>query len=574
MIDGGTVEVIRHYFVSTGEQMRRTLIQTAFNPVIYEVHDFGISIYDGDLQLIAEAPGIPEFLGANDYAIRKGVEHIGAENLEPGDVALLNYPYWSSSHTYDAILFAPVFVPGASSPQAYLAVRAHWMDLGGKDPSYVLDSTDMHQEGLILPATRVVKKGRIDEEIMDILRFNSRMPDLIIGDFNAQLAAMRVGEQRMVEIFEKFGLDVIDQAIERIIAHGESIARDAIRALPDGRWSAEDWMDGDGITDDPIRLAVTVTIDGDRMIADYSDSSPAVPGPVNLPFGQTQSMARTIFKSMTTPQEPTNAGHFRPLEVIAPPGNICHAVYPAPTFAALTTAVGLELIHKALSQTLDSVPACSAGDMTTFDLTGIHPRSGELFSISQNEGIGWGATKEHDGGNGLQHPCTSGMHNTSIEVFEQKAPVIHERLEIRTDSGGAGRRRGGLGTRRDIRAVTPVEILAMHQKTRTRPWALQGGKEAESSALIAWPGTPRERALSTERFDLEPGESFHHFAGGGGGYGDPLEREPDRVVDDVLDGYISVEAAARDYGIVVAVDGSWTPDERRTAHEQEGRDGQ
>ena len=563
MIDGGTIEVIRHYFVSTGEQMRRTLIQTAFNAVIYEVLDFGISIYDGDLRLIAEAPGLPEFLGANDYAIVKGVEHIGVGNLEPGDVALLNYPYWSSSHTYDAILFAPVFIPGASSPRAYLAVRAHWMDLGGKDASYILDSTDMHQEGIILPATKLVKKGQIDQEIMDILRFNSRMPDLIVGDFNAQLSAIRVGERRMIEIFDKFGVDIVEEAIERIIAHGEAMARDAVRALPDGRWSAEDWMDGDGISDDLIRLAVTVTIDGDRMIADYSDSSPAVRGPVNLPFGQTQSMARTIFKSMTTPREPTNAGHVRPLEVIAPPGNIFHAVYPAPTFAALTTAVALELIHKALAQTLESVPAASGSEIPTFDLTGIHPRSGELFSISQNEGIGWGAMKEHDGGNGLQHPCTSLMRNTSIEVFEQKAPILHERLELRTDSGGAGRRRGGLGTRRDIRAVAPVEILSMHQKTRTRPWALHGGKEAETSAMIAWPGTPRERAVSTVRFDLEPGEGFHHFSGGGGGYGDPLEREPERVVDDVLDGYISVEAAERDYGIIVAADGSWTPDARR-----------
>jgi N-methylhydantoinase B len=580
MIDGGTIEVIHHYLVSTGEQMRRTLIQTAFNPVIYEVLDFGISIYDADLQLIAEAPGLPDFLGANDYAIRRGVEHIGKGNLAPGDVAMLNYPYWSSAHTSDALLFAPVFVPHRSFPQAYLAVRAHWMDLGGKDASYILDSTDVHQEGIILPATKLVKKGQVDEEIMDILRFNSRMPDLIVGDFNAQLAAIRVGERRMLEIFEKFGLDVVEHAVARIIAHGEAMARDAVRALPDGRWSAEDWMDGDGISDDLIRLAVTVTIEGDRMIADYSDSSPMVRGPVNVPFGATQCMARTVFKSMTTPREPTNAGHIRPLEVIAPPGNIFHAVYPAPTFAMWTTFVALELIHKALAQTLDSVPAASGSDVPSFDITGVHPLRGELFSVSQNEGIGWGAMKEHDGANGLQHPSTSLLRNTSIEVLEQKAPILHERLELWMDSGGAGRRRGGLGTRRDVRATAPVEILSLKQKTRTRPWSLHGGKDAEPTAMVAWPGTPRERQVRVERFDLEPGEGFHHFAGGGGGYGDPLQREPARVVDDVLDGYVSVESAERDYGIIVAADGSWTPDARRGGQRsldvdgEEDRDGE
>jgi len=209
------------------------------------------------------------------------------------------------------------------------------------------------------------------------------------------------------------------------------------------------------------------------------------------------------------------------------------------------------------------VPAASGSDVPSFDITGIHPRTGELFSVSQNEGIGWGAMRDHDGANGLQHPSTSLLRNTSIEVLEQQAPILHERLELWTDSGGPGRRRGGLGTRRDIRATAPIEILSLKQKTKTRPWALHGGGTAEPTAMVAWPGTDRERVIRTERFDLEPDERFFHFAGGGGGYGNPLEREPERVVDDVLDGYVSREAAARDYGVIVADDGTWTLDERR-----------
>jgi N-methylhydantoinase B len=172
-LDGATVEVVRSYLASAVEQARRTLVRTAFNPVIYEVLDFGISLYDDRLRLIAEAPGITHFLGANDYAIVKGVEYVGAETLRPGDVVMLNYPYWNSAHTYDALLFAPVFVNAGDGPAGYLCVRAHWMDLGGKDPAYVLDSTDMHQEGLVFPGTRIVKQGVIDDEILELIRFNT-----------------------------------------------------------------------------------------------------------------------------------------------------------------------------------------------------------------------------------------------------------------------------------------------------------------------------------------------------------------------------------------------------------------
>src|SRR5262249_54692217 len=231
VLDGATVEVVRNYLSSAVEQMRRTLVRAAVNPVIYEVLDFGISMYDSTLRLIAEAPGITSFLGANDYAIVKGVEYVGVEALEPGDVVMLNYPYWNSAHAYDALLFAPVYERD-ERPSAYLCVRAHWMDLGAKDPAYVLDSTDMHQEGLILPGTKIVKRGRIDNEILEILRFNSRLPELVVGDFHAQLAAIRVGEQRLTQIYEKFGRDVVELAVEQVLHHGERLARAAVAALP------------------------------------------------------------------------------------------------------------------------------------------------------------------------------------------------------------------------------------------------------------------------------------------------------------------------------------------------------
>ncbi len=558
-LDGATVEVIRHYLNSTAEQMRRALVRTAFNPVIYEVLDFGISIYDRDCRLISESTGILTFLGANDYAIHKGVEKVGVENLHPGDVVMVNYPYWSGAHVYDAMLFAPVFDGDGERPDAYLAVRAHWMDLGAKDPGYVLDSTSMHQEGLIMPGVKLVRRGEIDEQIMDILRYNSRMPETIMGDFHAQVSAIRVGERRLRQIWKKFGRRSVEEAIDRIIEHGALTAAEAVIAMPDGTWSAHDWLDDDGISHDLIRMAVTVTIAGDRFTVDYGDSDLAVPGPVNMPFGKTMSLAKSVFKSLTTPHTPANHGHFEPLTVECPPGNLFHAVYPAATFTLWTGMAAFELINKALAQGMEQINASSGSDEPGFMAVGTHPDTGEMYAVSNNEGIGWGATPEHDGATALQHPSTTAVRNTSMEVLEHKSPIFHERLELRQDSGGAGKWRGGLGICREVRFLDSGEMLSMKKKTKTKPWALRGGHEPATNAMIVWPDTDREQRARMERFSMEPGDGFRNLSAGGGGWGDPLDRSVELVREDVLDGYVSAEQAEVVYGVRVSADGKAIP---------------
>ena len=559
-LDGATVEVIRHYLNSTAEQMRRTLVRTAFNPVIYEVLDFGISVYDRERRLISESSGILSFLGANDFAIHKGVEKVGVENLHPGDVVIINVPYWSGAHAADAMLFTPVFCEGSELPDAYLAVRAHWMDLGAKDPGYVLDSTSVHQEGLILPGVKLIRRGEVDPQIMAILRYNSRMPETIIGDFNAQISAMRVGERRLRQIWEKFGLAEVDAAIDLIIEHGAETAREAVRAMPDGQWSTHDWLDDDGISHDLIRMAVTVTIEGERFTVDYGDSDDGVPGPVNMPFGSTLSQAKNVFKSLTTPETPANHGHYAPLEVICPPGNLFHAVYPAATYTLWTAMASFELIHKALAQGMDFIAASSGSDEPGFMAVGAHPDTGEMYSVSNNEGIGWGATPDHDGSNALQHLSTTAVRNTSMEVLEHKSPIFHERLELHRDSGGAGLWRGGLGVCREVKWLAVGELLSMKKKTKTKPWALAGGHEPQTTnTMIVWPDTERAHRARMERFTMQPGEGFRNFSAGGGGWGDPLDRPIDLVREDVLDEYVSAEQAEQVYGVRVEADGTATP---------------
>jgi len=550
---GITAAMLRSYLNSIAEEMRRTLIRTAFNPVIYDVLDFGISIYDEKLDLIAEAVGIPFFIGANDYAIKKAVEYVGVENLEPGDVLIMNYPYWNAAHTLDVTLFAPIFHRSCKEPIAYECIRAHWMDLGAKDAGYVLDSTDMHQEGIIFPGTKVCKRGVLDKEIIDLIRFNSRMPDIVLGDLNAQIAAVRTGERRFNQIFDKFDFEVIRESIRLILDNGEQAALDVLAELPHGTWTATDYIDDDGINDELIELKATVTITSNEFSVDFTGSSNAVKGPVNMPFGATQSICRMIFKSLTTPNEPSNAGHFRPLRVKAPPGTIFHATYPVATFTLWTGMAELELIFKALAQGLvDRVSASSGGEVPGFMMVGIHPETRRFYALSNNEPVGWGACATHDGANALQHRSSSVVRNTPIEVLELRTAMLIERMELRTDSGGAGKYRGGLGVVREITFTDTGELITVMKKTKTRPWGLAGGCDAEPNGMYLFVGTDREMRVGTYRVTVKKGDKCRLVTAGGGGYGNPMERDPYLVLEDVLEGYVSKQAAREIYGVVIS----------------------
>lgn len=545
-----TAELVRSHLSSAAEEMRRALVRTAFNPVIYDVLDFGISIYDSKLELIAEAPGVPSFIGANDYAIVKAVEHVGEDKMEEGDVLLMNYPYWNSAHTYDATLFAPVFY--GNKLVAYEVIRAHWMDLGAKDPGYVLDSTDMHQEGIIFPGTKVVKRGVVDEEILDILRFNSRMPEEIIGDLNAQISSIRTGERRLQHIISKFGYETFYDSVEILLSAGERASYEALKKLPEGSWSAEDYLDDDGISDELIPMKVNVTIKHDEFKVDFSGSSPMVKGPVNMPFGATYSTCKIVFKSITTPYAPSNGGNYRMLKVYAPEGSLFNAIYPAPTFTLWTGIVALELVYKAVAQAIsDQISASSGGDLPGFMMVGVDKKTGRLYAISNNEPVGWGASSSHDGSNALEHHSVCIGRNTPIEVLELRSGMRIEYMKLRTDSGGAGKFRGGLGVERKIRFVDDGEFLTVMKKSKTKNWGLKGGLPSEPSGMYLNLGTPKERKVGTFRMRVNPGDECVIVTAGGGGYGLPYERDPNMVLEDVLDGYVSIEAAERVYGVVI-----------------------
>ncbi|AXR78252.1 hydantoinase B/oxoprolinase family protein [Natrarchaeobaculum sulfurireducens] len=586
-IDAATVEVVRNYLTSAATEMQRTLVRTAYNTIIYEILDFGISLYDRDRTLIADSPGLALFLGANDYALEKLVEHVGEENIEPGDVLLMNYPYWSSTHTLDVGVFAPIFQEGPEVPReenellGYAATRAHWLDLGAKDEGYVLDSTDVHQEGVIFPGTKVHKRGEPDEEVLDLIRFNSRLPDKVLGDLNAQIAAIRTGTRRLRELHEKYGGETINACIERIQDHGERTAREAVRALPDGAWSAVDYADG--TTGDGIRIEVEVTIDGEEVHVDFSGSAEQVDGPLNIPRGMTETVCKLCFKTITTPEEASNAGQYEPLSIHAPEGNVFNASYPAPTFTIWTGIVSVDVVFKALAKAMpERVPASSGGDLNDIMLFGEDPETGRQFVEANNDAVGWGGTTDHDGATAIMHITETMVQNIPIEVFESKAPVSFDELSLRQDSGGAGEYRGGLGLRRDFRMESPVGALSIVQKTREPGWGIDGGDPgAKNGVVLECHDDADERVQvlvdNTDIYDddrqwvgmfrgtfLED-EVISNRTGGGGGYGDPFDRDPEAVREDVIDGYVSRKAAREEYGVVITDDDDidWEETDRR-----------
>jgi N-methylhydantoinase B len=581
VVDAATTEVIRHYIASAAREMERTLVRTAYSTIIYEINDYGLSIFDRELRLLGDSTGLSVFLGANEYAVLECRDLGLFDDIAPGDVIMMNVPYVIGTHTNDAILVQGAFHEGELV--AYTCVRAHWTDIGGKDPGYILDSTSIHQEGLLIPGIKIIKAGVPDENVMRILRANSRAPITIMGDMNAEIASLRVGCERIEELYAKYGEATVEAAIDRFLDVGEEQARTALRDLPKGSWEAENWMDNDGVDQDRlVRVHVKVTIDDDGMAFDFSGSSDRVRGPINLAFGMTHSVCRIVFKSLTTPDEASNGGQFRPIKVIAPEGNLFHATYPAPVFTIWASVVAIETIYKALAEAMpEAIPASSGGDLGDPGFYGVEPYTGRQIWHQTNAGVGWGARADMDGMNSTHHMSMCTLKNVPVEVLETRLPVMVTESGLRQDSGGAGRNRGGLGTVRNFRFLDGFGALTIVKKSKTPGWGLQGGEAGPMNVGILKPNTddpdwearwardiviysdnddvwnnddPTQKHVGMYRGEFGAGDEILYLADGGGGYGPPFERAPERVREDVIDGYVSRDAARTSYGVALTDD--------------------
>jgi len=549
--DSITVEVIRHSILASAQEMARNLCRTAYNTVVYEIHDYGIGIHDAEGNVVADTPVIAIFTGANDFGVQNTVRFLGQDSLRPGDVYVLNYPYWSCAHTLDALVFAPIFTEDELI--AFASCRVHLLDLKAKDAGYVLDSTDMFQEGIFFPGVKVFDEGKVNDDLLNIIRFNSRMPDRTIGDLLAQASAVQTGDRRVRQIAKKYGTDVLVAAMEEINDHGERLGRAALATLPKGTWSAVDYCDTDGIDlDELVKMEVEVTITDEAMIVDWTKTDQPAKGPINLPRGLTVAAAMMTFKALTTPDSPVCAGNFRPLEVRTTPGSLMEAVPPMPTFTLWPGLLAGEVITKALAKGMpDLVPACSGGDVCDVFGVGIDPRTNSFWAEATNDAVGFGGSARGDGEDGIMHITEPGCRNNPIEVLETKAPLMIERYGYRPDSGGPGKHRGGVGVERAYQFLAPAEAIVINYKTRTKPWPIGAGQPGLNNTVVVHPGTEAERHVGQSRTSFEPGGRMVNLTGGGGGWGDPLERDPVLVAHDVEMGLVSPGQAAKSYGVVV-----------------------
>ena len=571
-LDPITVEVIRSYYQSTARQMRSTLVRASFNPVIYEMIDFSIGIYSRDAELIAEGPGIPFFMGTLTFTIRSVVKHLGIGNLHDGDVLLSTYPYWTGSHPQDAVIIRPIFVEDRIF--GYTAVKAHWMDLGAKD-IYGTDTTDIWQEGLQLHAVKVVKRGKLDDEIVGIIRANSRMPTEVIGDLTAEISACGHGVKRILELVHKYGADTVERAIASILDHGERIAREAIKAMPDGEWSAESALDNNGLTQDQVPFRATVRISGDEITVDTSGSAPQQTGPVNCPFPSTVSAIRLVLKMIIAPNYDANEGFFRRVKVVSPEGSVFNPKAPAPIFLSGWSA---QIMAESLFQIMaeiapDRSVARSGGDLGGVMFSGIDPVDGSFFAGGADECCGQGAGSDRDGENALILFVLGESSNIPIEISEERWPILTEKYELRADSGGPGKWRGGVGVVKQWKALTDLKLIGTIEQTKTPAWGVHGGRSGMGNKMTISVGLPRERPMGkVSGWVLPAGERLLFEMGGGGGWGHPLERAPAHVLNDVVGGYVSIESAKREYAVVIRqLDNSYSIDEKATRGLRETR---
>lgn len=552
-IDPVTTEIIRNAFLAAAEDMRTTLWRSAFSPVIYEMKDCSVALFDEKAQLLAQAPGLPFFLGALNEVVQVVIDQVGLAHFCDGDVYILNDPYLTGSHLNDVDILSPVVYQ--QQVVGFAVTRAHWRDLGGKDAAYAVDSTEIYQEGLRLGVVKLADRGHLREEIIDIIARNSRLPVSLKGDMHAQIAACRIGERRYSELIERFGLETIRTSMRAVFATTEALERVAITAIPNGVYTAEGYQDNDFLSDEPIPIRVKVTVQGDEMIVDTHGSSRQRAACTNCGLAQTLSAVRLAYKFLIRPDLGVTGGSFRALKIEVEPGSIFAAEEPAACLQYGThTMLLVDLIIRALALALpEQVAAGLPGDAWNVIMVQRWPDGRIRAAWGEATAGGWGANAQMDGENAVIHSAAGDFRNFPVESMENKFPLRIRRYALGQDSGGPGWQRGGLNVIREYELTEDHVFLSLwFDRTRTPAWGLFGGKAGAVPEVIVQPDTEQaQRMLKVNHLPLRAGTIFRVASGGGGGYGSPQDRPVERVMEDLADGYISREAAEKEYSLPV-----------------------
>jgi N-methylhydantoinase B len=559
-LDPLTLAVIQAGLQQVCNEMDVAFSRSAFSPVIAEADDRSDGIYAAhDGALIAQGEfGLPVFVGTMQYSTRELVRLIGEGNVaapEEGDVYIVNDPYLGGTHLMDVRFAMPFFHDGELF--CWLSNTGHWPDTGGMVPGgFSAHATEVEQEGLRLPPVKLFKRGEIDREILSIVLSNIRIADQRIGDIKAQAAALKVGERRLRELLDRHGTGTLTAAIAEIRARAAQQMRAEIAAIPDGVYRAESFVDSDGVVNEPLRIALTLTKQGETLAFDFSGSSPPCRGPMNSVIATTYSAVYLAVKHVF-PDVPINAGTFEPIEIARPEGTFLDARYPRPVSgcAAEVSQRIAEAVFLALAQAIpDKLWAAPAGTSGNFALGGSDPQRGRGYVMYQITGGGYGGTADADG---LTNGCsTIGISKTApVEVMEQYYPVLFRRFALREGSGGAGQHRGGFGVHYEVeilRGEARASFVMDHG--RFGPPGVRGGADGARNVVRIHRGnetfTP-EHLSKDQDIAVGPGDRVEVMTPGGGGYGDPALRDPDLVARDVRRGYYTPEQAQALFGAAV-----------------------
>jgi N-methylhydantoinase B len=552
--DAVTREVITGKLLATVDEMAIVLARASMSPVIYEVLDFACGICDAQGDLVAQTNGITVFTGTFSRQVHFIIERFGAE-MAPGDTFLTNDPFEGGTHACDFAVIRPLFADGKIV--AYAIALAHLLDVGGAVAgSLPPNATSVFQEGLRLSGVRLTRDDRLIDDLIRILTENVRLPDLLLGDINAELAAVRIAERRILEAVAKYGAAALDATFAWLIAVSEARAHAVIEALPDGDYSTSDIIDGDGASDAGIPICVTVRIRGSKIEVDFTGSSPARNAPINCSRGALISAVKTVMKALVAPHEPSNEGWFRPLTVTAPDGTVFTAQKPSPTgWYYEGVAQASDLVWKALAPLVPE--RFSAGSYLSLCATYFSGAAADgLFVHIEPQNGGWGATETRDGASGLIAVTDGDTYNYSIELLEAKFPLLIRRYEYNVENGvGAGRFRGGFGLLREYEIESDGVVLhASYGRTATPPWPIGGGWPGSLNGIEVVRGTTRRRLTRPSDCPLDRGDRVRIITGGGGGWGEPHARDPEAVARDMRDGFVTVADAAAIYAVVIDPD--------------------
>lgn len=537
-IDAISLEVLRNALSAVADEMNANLVRTAYSPNIKERKDCSSAVFDASGRLVAQAESIPVHLGAMPYSVNAALRH--AAPMEPGDVVVLNDPYAGGAHLPDVTFICPVHANGRLI--GYVANRAHHADIGGKEPgSLAGDSVEIYQEGLRLPPIRLWRQGTLDEDLRDVILSNVRTPEERWGDLRAQKAACNTGIERLGALCRRVGEDTLRGAMDEVLAYSERRMRHRISTLRQGYATFEDALDNDGISEGFIPICARVTVDGDRIAVDYRGTAAQVRGPVNAVLAVTASATYYAVRAFTDPDIPPNAGCYRPIDIIAPEGSLVNAQPPAPVVGGnLETSQRIvDVVLGALGKLMpERAMAACQGSMNNLALGGVDPGTGRTFTLYETIGGGTGALANHDGIDGIHSHMTNTL-NTPVEALESSYPLRVACYRLRAGSGGAGTYRGGLGLRRDLTCLAlSVRVSFLTDRRLTQPYGIAGGNSGAPGENILIRDGQETRLPSKGVAELRTGDTISIRTPGGGGYGPPSGRDPERQAVDVREGRV------------------------------------